>query len=284
MRIFEDINPLQAFLRSKKANQENIGFVPTMGALHQGHISLINASKVENDITICSIYVNPEQFSNPTDLVKYPRLLQEDIKMLEAASCDVLFCPSDKVMYPERPKLKIDFGFLETTMEGKFRQGHFTGVAIIVSKLFHIVNPDRVYFGQKDLQQFLIVKQINNELSFNLQLQCVPIVREQDGLAMSSRNSRLDKKERLTAAQLYQSLTIGKQNLLVTENVFDTKNKMAHYLSAFNDIRVEYIEIVDAADLNVVNDITQHEQVALCIAAYVGNVRLIDNILLFNID
>src|SRR5690349_22407745 len=163
MEIFKEIAPLKAFLRAKKQAQQSIGLVPTMGALHNGHISLIETSKVANSLTVCSIFVNPAQFNNPSDLLKYPRTLDKDISLLEKVECDVIFCPDSAEMYPEPATIKFDFGQLDKVMEGKFRPGHFSGVALVVSKLFNIVEPDRAYFGQKDWQQFSIIRQMVDE-------------------------------------------------------------------------------------------------------------------------
>lgn len=281
MHVFERILPFQDFLAHKRLSHKKIGFIPTMGALHAGHISLISASKAENDITVCSIYINPEQFNNKTDLINYPKVLHKDKIKLEQAGCDVLFCPSDEEMYPEKPTIKMNFGSLEETMEGKYRKGHFNGVVIVVSKFFNIVHPALAYFGQKDLQQFLIIKQLVRDFSFNIKLKCQPIVREVDGLAMSSRNSRLTPEEREKAGSLYKGLILGKEYLLKTGNVADTKMEVHNYLSAILGIHVEYFEIVDSENLLQIEDLDVYRQVALCIAAYVGTIRLIDNMLLY---
>ena len=196
MHIFKEIKPLRAFLNQKRAEQESIGLVPTMGALHRGHLALIQASKAENKLTVCSIYVNPTQFNNSADLEKYPRTLPADIALLEEAGCDVLFCPGNQEMYRDVSTLTMDFGGVDKILEGKFRPGHFSGVGLVVSKLFNIVAPDRAYFGQKDFQQFSVIARLVKELQFGLELRRIPTLRESDGLAMSSRNMRLNESDR----------------------------------------------------------------------------------------
>ena len=213
MQVFNEIEPLKAFIKGKRKEGRTVGLVPTMGALHAGHLSIIEASKAENDITICSIYVNPTQFNNPSDLQKYPRTLDKDTKSLEIVECDVLFYPNNDEMYSGSSLLKFDFGHLDKVMEGRFRPGHFSGVGLVVSKLFNIVEPDVAYFGQKDWQQFTIIRQLVDELKFNLKLQVIPTHREVDGLAMSSRNLRLSSEEREHATVFYQALLYAKAAL-----------------------------------------------------------------------
>src|SRR5688500_4628457 len=196
MEIFKQIAPLQAYLKHLKLSGKSVGLVPTMGALHAGHISLINASKAENDVTVGSIFVNPIQFNNQNDLLKYPRTLNKDIELLEEAGCNVLFSPENTEMYPERSTVTLDFGPLDKIMEGEFRPGHFSGVALVVSKLFNIVKPDHAYFGQKDWQQFAIIQKLTEELNFDVSLRSIATLRESDGLALSSRNLRLDSEQR----------------------------------------------------------------------------------------
>jgi pantoate--beta-alanine ligase len=253
-----------------------------MGALHAGHISLIERARQENDRTICSIFVNPTQFNNPGDLQQYPRTLEADRLLLEKAGCDAVFAPSNEVMYHQPPRLRLDFGRLEQVMEGQFRPGHFNGVGLVVSKLFHIIKPDQAYFGQKDLQQFLIIRQLVNDLSFDLQLVRCPIVREPDGLAMSSRNRRLDPEQRQIAPHIYRMLTKAKEMLLGGKPVAAAKMAVQTDFMTQTGVRLEYFEVVDEETLQSVENIREHPQVALCIAAYLGDVRLIDNLLLFS--
>lgn len=250
-----------------------------MGALHRGHLSLIEASHNDNDITVCSIYVNPTQFNNSRDLERYPRDISKDRAMLEKAGCEVLFCPDDRIMYPHENRISLGFGMLENIMEGKFRPGHFSGVALVVAKLFHIVLPDYAYFGQKDLQQFFIVKCLVTNLSFNLNLICLPIVREADGLAMSSRNRRLSPEQRIVATIFYKALTLAAQEIKAGNGMAAATEKV-NSLFLKKDAQLEYFEVVDKETLLSVKDLNQTRKLALCIAGYVGEVRLIDNLLL----
>jgi len=257
MEIFEEIKPLRTFLAGKRNQSLSIGLVPTMGALHQGHLCLIKASMADNDLTVASIYVNPTQFNNSSDLDNYPRTKGEDLKLLGQIGCDVLFIPSNEEMYTGPQNLKFDFGILDKILEGKFRPGHFSGVALVVSKLFNIVDPDRAYFGQKDYQQFKVIARLNDELKFFVDLRSVPIVREESGLAMSSRNQRLSKEARGNALLLVESL-----NFVKTE------------------IKLEYLELADKHTLELMDQVVNPQDAILLIAAFVGEVRLIDNMMI----
>jgi pantoate--beta-alanine ligase len=277
MRVFSVIKDLQKCLNEVRLSQKSIGFVPTMGALHQGHLALIKQAKAENDFVVCSIYVNPTQFNNAEDLAKYPRVLEADKVLLESVGCDALFAPSDAEMYPTPSTLQFNFGALEDVMEGKFRTGHFNGVALVVSKLFHSVMPDRAYFGQKDLQQYLIIKTLVEDLAFPLELILCPIVRESNGLAMSSRNRRLSPHQQEIAAHLFKALQLA-EKLLPQTPTNAIKQAVQNYLQQFPEIELEYFEIVDAQTLQAVA-LPSNRPVALCIAAYVAGVRLIDNLI-----
>lgn len=279
MHIFKEITPLRAYLRQHHSHHSSLGLVPTMGALHAGHLSLIQASKKENDTTICSIYVNPAQFNNPRDLEKYPRTLETDIQRLLEGGCDAVFCPDNSEMYPETSHLVFDFGLLDKILEGEFRPRHFSAVALVVSKLFHIVQPDRAYFGQKDLQQFKIISRLVAELTFNVKVVCVPIVREGDDLAMSSRNMRLSGEERKQARVLYQSLVNVREGLLQGKP-FAGLREEAIELCKQNGAKVEYLSLADREDLTLLENVTHPENAVLLIAAEVGPVRLIDNVYL----
>lgn len=280
MQVFNEITPLKAFVRAKKQEGKSIGLVPTMGALHAGHLSIIEASKAETDITICTIYVNPTQFNNSNDLQKYPRTLDKDTKSLEKVECDVLFCPSNQEMYETPNLLKFEFGHLDKVMEGRFRPGHFSGVALVVSKLFNIVEPTNAYFGQKDWQQLVIIRQLVEELKFNLSLKAVPIFRESDGLAMSSRNQRLSLVEREQATIFYKALLAAKSSLKSGDS-FDKVSNMVRSIVESNDlVTLEYFEIAEGKNLNLVDNVKAAEQPILCIAGFVGDVRLIDNMFL----
>lgn len=278
MRIFEEIKPLRAFVNSQKQLGLSVGLVPTMGALHAGHVELIKTCKAENDLTVCSIYVNPTQFNNASDLEKYPRTLGLDEKLLQQAGCDVIFAPSNLEMYTQPNALKFDFGTLDKVLEGKFRPGHFSGVALVVSKLFNIVQPHRAYFGQKDFQQLKVITQLANELLFDLEIKSVPIVREKDGLAMSSRNQRLTLQERKNALVLYESLQFGKQLLKSGQPIEIVAKAIKDKCEAVSNVKLEYFELAHAENLMPAENVT--DTTILLIAAYVGEVRLIDNLLM----
>lgn len=278
MDIFSQIGPIRAFLEQKKTPGKSVGFVPTMGALHEGHLALIRQSNRENDITVCSIYVNPTQFNNADDLARYPRTVDKDIEMLKSVGCHILFCPSNEEIYPEISTIRFDFGPLEHVMEGEFRPGHFSGVAKVVSKLLNIIQPTRAYFGQKDFQQFKIVECLVQELKFNVQLRCVPIQRENDGLAMSSRNMRLNDEQRLSAIAFYESLQLARQRLGEGRSMSSIKEEIKKYCEAKPGVRLEYIELADSSNFVLQENVT--DNAILLIAGYVGEVRLIDNLLL----
>jgi pantoate--beta-alanine ligase len=277
MEIFKQIAPLKAFLKTKKLAGETVGLVPTMGALHEGHLSLIRASTKENDITVATIYVNPTQFNNPKDLQKYPRLLDKDTELLQEVQCDVLFCPTDEEMYPEKSILTINFGPLNDVMEGRFRPGHFSGVALIVGKLFNIVEPHNAYFGQKDWQQFAVISRFVQELRYNLRLRSIPTLREPSGLALSSRNLRLTTAQRAKASVFYKALREANSGLMAGKSSSDVKELVQRVFDGDPEIRLEYFELADSENLNVVENVSASVRPIMCIAGYVGEVRLIDN-------
>lgn len=280
MQIFKEIGPLKAFLVEKRKQGNTLGFVATMGALHEGHLKLIRESQNDNSVTICSIFVNPSQFNNPEDLQKYPRTLEKDIILLEKAGCDALFCPEVETMYSQKSYLRFDFGHLDKVMEGQFRPGHFSGVALVVSKLLHIVEPHVAYFGQKDWQQFAIIRQLVSELQFNVTLKSIPTLREASGLAMSSRNARLTNIQRENAALIYNTLLIASDKLRAGDSIPAVKKVVTEMLEADKDFKVEYFEIADSENLTLLNNVTESAQPILCIAVFVGDVRLIDNMFL----
>lgn len=280
MEIFKHITPLKAFLKDQKRQGRTVGLVPTMGALHAGHIALIKASKSENDVTVSSIYVNPTQFNNTKDLEKYPRTLEHDVALLTEAGCDVLFNPENSEIYPEKPLLNFDFGSLDKTMEGEFRPGHFSGVALVVSKLFHIAEPDRAYFGRKDFQQFAIIRRLATDLNFNLDLRCIDTLREADGLAMSSRNLRLTAGERPLATIFYKGLQEARQKLKDGMPIASVKGLIRQKIDAQPHTRLEYLEVVDPINLNALENVKDGDKPILCIAGYIGEIRLIDNMFL----
>jgi pantoate--beta-alanine ligase len=278
MEVFTSIKGLRNFLDQQLSAQKTIGLIPTMGALHEGHISLVDASIKQNDITVCSVFVNPAQFNNPEDLLKYPRTLDEDCAMLEKAGCSAVFAPSVEEMYPEKPSLVINFGSLESVMEGASRPGHFNGVGIVVSKLFHIVSPHRAYFGQKDLQQVSIIKRLVADLAFNLELITCPTIRETDGLAMSSRNRRLNDTERSLAPHIYRILDDAKRRLLNGKDVIEVIQAASEDFGSINEFTLDYFEVVNVKTLQPVSTIAEPGTNAICVAAFLGPVRLIDNV------
>ncbi|NVK82923.1 MAG: pantoate--beta-alanine ligase [Cytophagia bacterium] len=281
MKVFNTIQDLRAYL-SDFRNNSKIGLVPTMGALHQGHISLVNESKKQADITVATIFVNPTQFNNPEDLEKYPRTLKGDLEKLQAANCDVVFAPETKEVYPNKPEVSINLGAITKELEGKFRPGHFDGVGLVVSKLFHIVQPDLAFFGQKDLQQFFVIKKLVDELNFPLQLQMVPTERELNGLAMSSRNMRLSETEKEEAGLLYESLKEAQKSLLSSPSTLTVKATIEELFKKSERLSLEYFEVVNTSDFKPLQVVTEKEKTALCIAAEIGGVRLIDNLLLIS--
>ena len=276
MQIFKEIVPLKLHLRHKKNAGFSVGLVPTLGALHEGHLSLISASKAVSGITVCSIYVNPTQFNNPADLEKYPRTIEKDISMLESAGCDVLFAPDNASMYERPGVIQFDFGQLDKVLEGKFRPGHFSGVATVVSKLLHIVDPDDAFFGLKDYQQFQIVSRLVEELKFNVRLHGAPIVREAGGLAMSSRNQRLTEAEKKRATILNEALSDARGQLLAGKAWAQVQKDIVERFNKTQDLKLEYFELAHRDDLTITNDVDITNGILLT-ACFVGSVRLIDN-------
>ncbi len=283
MKQFSLIKDLKKELSKERKNGKTIGFIPTMGALHEGHLSLINRSKKENDMTVCSIFVNPVQFNNKNDLEKYPRNQAQDLKMLEKTGCDICFTPDVQEMYPEgvTEQSSIDFGYLERILEGKFRQGHFKGVAIVVKKLFEIVEPQKAYFGKKDYQQVLIIRQMVKRLKLPVEIIECETVREPDGLAMSSRNLRLTIGERQMAPVIYDILSRVKEKT-GTIPVKELKNWAVKKFQKHPGLSVEYFEIAEIETLLPITRWDQTEKAIACTAIYLGDVRLIDNIELFS--
>lgn len=278
MEVISEIKVLRSYIAQNKLQKKSIGFTPTMGALHEGHLELIRNSQKENDISVCSIFVNPTQFNNPTDLKNYPRETDKDLKKLKSLGCDTVFLPSASDLYEKDDVLNFDFGYLETIMEGKFRPGHFKGVGLIIAKLFNLVTPTRAYFGTKDLQQLALIQKLTKELFFDCEIVPVKTVREDDGLAMSSRNKLLSANERSNAVDLFKALTAAKEKLISGEAVKQAKDFVTDYFKNESKIELEYFEVVRTSDLKNVDQIDPNEEVSLCIAGYLGKVRLIDNI------
>ena len=282
MKQFTTIGELQAYLDLKTAYGQSIGFVPTMGALHEGHLTLVNRSKTENDLTVCSIFVNPVQFNNREDLKKYPRTLVRDAKLLRENGCDVLFSPETSEMYPEGEISTIDleFGMLGKVMEGEFRPGHFNGVAIVVKKLFDIVRPSKAYFGKKDFQQLAIIGQMVDTMKMSVEIVPCETVREPDGLAMSSRNMRLTIAERSLAPLIFQVLSQVKEQA-GKSSVRALKKWAISKIHERAEFRVEYFEIASNKNLLPLKNWSRKEEAMAFTAVFLGDVRLIDNIELF---
>jgi len=278
MEIFREIGQLTCYLKNKRLNGKKIGLVPTMGAFHEGHLTLVKRSVKENDITVCSIFVNPTQFNNPEDLEKYPRNVDKDIEMLKANCCDVVFCPEVSTMYRKERIVQIRLGYLEEIMEGKFRPGHFQGVGLIVTKLLNIVKPDRAYFGLKDLQQFVLVKKLVEELNIDVEICGVPTVRNEKGLALSSRNERLSEREKEQALIFNRSLRLAQEMLKNGGKIKEVRDVILKNFQKDNSVKLEYFEIVDSETLRNIDSLNDCDNASLCIAGYVGKVRLIDNI------
>lgn len=278
MWAFRQNTRLKSFLDRKRAAGSSIGFAPTMGALHEGHLSLIRRSNEDHNVTVCSIFVNPTQFNDPSDLLKYPRAEDEDLFRLERAGCPVVFVPSENEVYPQGLDAgpQFDFGYLDQVMEGEFRPGHFKGVAQVVYRLLRIVSPDALYMGQKDFQQLAIVGEMLRQAALPVRLVMCPTVREPSGLAMSSRNTRLTEEQRSRAALVHQALQKIRDR--ATEVPLPQLEAEAFQtLSAEPGFRPEYVRIVDGRSLRPVSGYGASDFIVACVATWVGDVRLIDN-------
>ena len=279
MIIIKRTQKLKDFISEFQLGGKKIGFVPTMGALHDGHISLIKKSKSENSLTICSIYVNPTQFNNIIDLNKYPVTLEKDIDKLEVAACDILFLPSTEEMYVNNEVNEhYDLGMLEHILEGKYRPGHFQGVCTIVDKLLKAIKPNTLYLGKKDYQQCMVINKMITDKKYEVKLEICDTIREPRGLAMSSRNLRLNEVERIDALKIIETLKKIKKDIK-PGNLEEIKIKATKYLTK-NGYKVDYTEIADAATLEIVSDWDGKAKLVALVAAYLNNVRLIDNIIL----
>ncbi len=276
MLLVETIQDFQEKVKSY-GSAVTIGFVPTMGALHEGHLSLVNQAVGETDLVVVSIFVNPTQFNDPKDLERYPRNLHADWKMLEKTGCHLVFVPQVSEIYPRPDQRKFNFGNLETVMEGKHRPGHFNGVAQVVSKLFEIIKPNKAYFGLKDFQQLAIIKNMVAQLNLFVEIVPCPIVREKSGLAMSSRNELLTAEERLNAALISETLFKARE-LATDKTVNELKNWIEETINKNKYLTVEYVEIVDDVKLQPVTDWNDKTGKVACVAVFCGKVRLIDNI------
>ena len=275
MLIIRKIDELKDVLFRIKSNGKTVGFVPTMGALHKGHLSLIERANKENEVVICSIFVNPAQFNNPADLANYPRTPADDIALLEE-NTDIVFTPEAEEVYPEQSQEVYRFGALETVMEGTSRPGHFNGVAIIVKKLLDWIEPDRIYFGEKDFQQLVIVKQLVKDYNLATEIIACPTMREENGLAMSSRNRLLSESEREVAANIYRILQESKS--LTAHPIQQVKDFVASQIATLPNMRLDYFEISEDKTLQPVQNFEEATGIMGFIAVFLGNVRLIDNI------
>ena len=278
MKLVKSISALQAALSPSRLKGLKTGFVPTMGALHDGHLSLVQKAGEENDLVVVSIFVNPTQFNDKRDLERYPRNLEADTEKLSTLKCDYVFAPSAEEIYPEPDTRKFNFSNLETVMEGKFRPGHFNGVAQVVSRLFDIVTPDRAYFGMKDFQQLAIIKEMVKQLNYPVEIVPVEIKREEDGLAMSSRNMLLEPEYRKEAPKIYQALLKIKE-LQRNNSVEDVLNLISAEIEKNHLLKVEYLEIVDQESLQPVQSWDDPTAKIACAAVFAGKIRLIDNLM-----
>ncbi len=276
MNIIHTIKDLQLALEPFRKDG-SVGFVPTMGALHAGHISLVNESVRNNEVTVVSIFVNPTQFNDKNDLIKYPRTLEADCDLLEKNGASYVFAPEVQEMYPEPDTREFCYSPLDTVMEGSFRPGHFNGVCQIVSKLFDAVRPDRAYFGEKDFQQLAIIREMVRQMNYPIEIVGCSIIRESDGLAMSSRNARLSAEERENALKISQTLSKS-LNFASSNSLADTKMLVEAAIKEASGLRLEYYSIVDGNTLQDVKDWKDSDYIIGCIAVFCGDVRLIDNI------
>ena len=277
MKLVHTIQELRAELDIQRKAGKKIGFVPTMGALHEGHASLVRRAVAENEIVVVSVFVNPTQFNDKNDLLKYPRTLEADCELLEKEGTAYVFAPSVEEIYPEPDTRQFSYAPLDTVMEGKFRPGHFNGVCQVVSKLFMMVEPDVAYFGEKDFQQLAIIREMVKQMNFPLQIVGCPIVREADGLALSSRNARLSEEQRKQALEISQTL-FKSQEYAASHTLEETQQFVEESIAAAEGLELEYFEIVDGMTLQKIASWEDTDYVVGCITVFCGEVRLIDNI------
>jgi len=277
MEVINNISQLRKSLALHRSKGQTIGLVPTMGALHEGHASLVRRSVKENDVTVVSVFLNPTQFNDPKDLERYPRTLDADCQLLEECGADIVFAPSVKEIYPEPDTRQFSYPPTDSVMEGAMRPGHFNGVCQIVSKLFSYVEPDRAYFGEKDYQQIAVIRRMVEDLGFKLQIVPCPVVRQEDGLALSSRNTLLTKKERVTAANIYRILNESRSLGLTVQQTHDY---VVDEINKIPGLEVQYFSIVDGDSLADVNSWDDAQSVVGCITVFCGSkpIRLIDHI------
>ncbi|MEP1094526.1 MAG: pantoate--beta-alanine ligase [Cyclobacteriaceae bacterium] len=266
--------------RLLRGEGQTIGLVPTMGALHDGHLALVSKSMEENDNTIVSIFVNPLQFNKQEDLDSYPKSIEDDTDKLESLGVDYLFAPSVEQLYANKPTLIISFGDLESKLEGEFRPGHFAGVGIVVNKFLNLVQPTRAYFGLKDLQQFMIIRKMIEDLSMPTEIIGVGTIREESGLAMSSRNRRLSEQGLAIGANIYKGLEKARSEILEGEHLNKVRSRLISFYSSVEGLDVEYLEILDPSNFGAIKSYNKESELAIFFAGYVENVRLIDNLYL----
>lgn len=280
MILFKHSKDLENYLDKQRQTLTSIGFVPTMGALHSGHLSLINKCKSLSQLTVCSIFVNPTQFNNQDDFEKYPKTMDEDVLLLEENGCDVLFMPDEIEIYPNAASREkhYDLGYLETILEGKFRPGHFQGVCLVVEKLLKAVNPDRLFIGQKDFQQCMVIRRLIELMHEKIEVVICPILREENGLAMSSRNRRLSASQKESAAELHRQLVWIRDQL--TPYHFQNLKKEAMGRLKEAGFKVEYLELAKSGSLDLINEFENDGNLIILVAAFMGDVRLIDNLLI----
>lgn len=279
MKVYTTITELQNALKEERSKGLKVGLVPTMGALHEGHLSLVQKAGGMCDVVVVSVFVNPTQFNDKNDLANYPRTMDSDMKLLSTVKCDCIFAPSVEEVYPVPDTRKFGFGNLETVMEGAFRPGHFNGVAQVVSRLFEIVQPDKAFFGRKDFQQMTIIKEMVRQMNIPVEIVSCEIVRGSDGLALSSRNSLLLPEYRNVAPLIYKTLLEAKE-LVKTKTVAEVKEYVINQINGNQLLKVEYFEIVDDVRLMPIEKGSQAGTKVGCIAVYAGKIRLIDNIVL----
>ena len=277
MKLIQKIDELRAELAACRKDGKSVGLVPTMGALHAGHASLVKRAVAENDVVVVSDFVNPTQFNDKNDLLKYPRTLEADCKLLEAEGVTFVFAPAVEEIYPEPDTRQFDNAPLDVVMEGKYRPGHFNGVCQIVSKLFLIVEPNRAYFGEKDFQQLAIIREMVRKYPFDMEIVGCPIVREADGLALSSRNARLSAEQRVQALQISKTL-FASVDFAKSHTLAETKAFVEKAIADAEGLELEYFEIVDGNTLQNVSEWEDSAYIVGCITVYCGEVRLIDNI------
>ena len=277
MKLIHTVQELRTELNAQRLAGKKIGFVPTMGALHEGHASLVKLAVAENDVVVVSDFVNPTQFNDQNDLLKYPRTLEADCELLEKVGAHYVFAPSVEEIYPEPDTRQCSYAPLDTVMEGKFRPGHFNGVCQVVSKLFMMVEPHCAYFGEKDFQQLAIIREMVKQMNFPIRIVGCPIVRESDGLALSSRNARLSDVQRVQALNISKTLFASKE-YAATHTVEETQAFVEQAIAASEGLELEYFEIVDGLTLQKIAGWDETDYAVGCITVFCGEVRLIDNI------